>query len=166
MEVDLALRHHDGDVTRRALRALQLGEKVLERRPRCRRDPGRKALAQDAQALHSEQGRADQVDLEDRAVGVERDVNDWREIVEVRVAGRARLEFVPRAPELLVLELELDPVDLELVDEAHHVLARRDGGGPTGAPAAAALHFGAAIALSFASPELMAPRPPSARRRP
>jgi len=76
------------------------------------------------QRRSSSQARAGEVHLPDDAVTAQGQVADRRGLVQGGVAGERGLQLDACPPQLLVLHLQLDLVDLQLVQQALAILRR------------------------------------------
>jgi len=84
-------------------------------------DEGGEAAAGEGGAGEAEEGGGGEVGFEDLAFGVEGEVADGGEVVEIEVALAGEFELDLGAAELVVLKFQLDLVDAELVDELREV---------------------------------------------
>jgi hypothetical protein len=96
-------------------------------------EPG-EGTSQQAPALHAEEGGRGQVRADDDPASVEGDVTNRGEVVEVDLSVAGFLQFELAPPELFVLYLQLDLVDLELAQESSRGLVRLRHRGGAGEP--------------------------------
>ncbi len=81
-------------------------------------DERRQIAVEQVRAAQTEQRRAGQVDFQNATCFVEREITDWREIVEVGVFLQQRFHAAAGFLEFGVLHFQFDMVDLQLVQDA------------------------------------------------
>ncbi len=109
----------------------------------------RQFAADQVTALHIEQAAPLEIDLADEAAGVEGEIADRGELVQLAVAVAGLLEALPGLAQLFVLRLEFHLIDAELVDERAQLRRRQrldlrlfaEGGATGQIPQAVAVGF-------------------------
>ena len=92
-------------------------EKLIKDRQVFRFDGGGKALAAFLRALDSEQDGAGQINVEDGAFGVDGDVANRREVIDVGITRTQGIGFVVGDTKFFVVHFQFDLMDLEFVHQ-------------------------------------------------
>jgi hypothetical protein len=111
----------------RVARCERLVHEPVKTRHVVRRNEGGQPAARELEPIGRQQPRARQVRGHDRAVAVERDVRDRRQVEQLGVRVARRLQLALNVAQLFVLQLELDLVAAKLRDHRDEIAAHSAG---------------------------------------